>query len=290
MKNLIEKISEIPAISLFSTFSLSVLLVVLVLFPAASQHNEDAYSSKEIEEILVYFEAEGIDLLEKSKKYNFSESVIYFESVSYTKIRESQHLEKEDFEKRILDNVFSNIRSKASRLIRPIIHLSEKYQVDPYWIMAMVWTESHFNHEAKSHVGAAGLMQVMPKTRRYLKRKLHKKGIELESEKSWSEIQEIANGFNKKEEKQIRKILSNLELGIYYIKNLQNRFKDSHYATVAYNMGPTWVSRSISSGEEVASESNKYLAKIKRYYGILTGTAQSSLFLVSQHNYSPYQY
>jgi soluble lytic murein transglycosylase len=43
------------------------------------------------------------------------------------------------------------------------------YASDPALVLAVAKNESHFNHAARSHVGAGGLMQVMPKTAEYVK-------------------------------------------------------------------------------------------------------------------------
>ena len=56
------------------------------------------------------------------------------------------------------------IQKKVKKVIRPVLILCEKHQLDPFWVLSVMWTESHFKHEALSKKGASGLMQLMPQT------------------------------------------------------------------------------------------------------------------------------
>ena len=49
-------------------------------------------------------------------------------------------------------------------LISKIFNYSRMRSLDPFFVMALVRTESNFKAHAKSHVGAMGLMQIMPAT------------------------------------------------------------------------------------------------------------------------------
>lgn len=45
-----------------------------------------------------------------------------------------------------------------------ILKYSKEYNVDPALVATIIYTESHYNPEATSRVGAKGLMQIMPAT------------------------------------------------------------------------------------------------------------------------------
>lgn len=45
-----------------------------------------------------------------------------------------------------------------------IVKYSKQYNVDPTFAAAVIYTESHFNADSVSRVGARGLMQIMPAT------------------------------------------------------------------------------------------------------------------------------
>ncbi len=53
-----------------------------------------------------------------------------------------------------------------------VIRYAQQAGIDPAWAYGIMRQESRFNVGARSHVGAGGLMQIMPKTARYIARKL----------------------------------------------------------------------------------------------------------------------
>jgi len=71
--------------------------------------------------------------------------------------------------------------------------------------------------------------------------------------------------------------LRNLEVGIFYLKNLLEAFNDNHhYATVAYNMGPFWTKGQLKNNLPVG-ENNHYLNKVlKNYFHITKTLSQTS--------------
>ena len=94
----------------------------------------------------------------------------------------------------------------------------QQNQLEEAWVYGLVRQESRFVTQAKSNVGAAGLMQVMPATARWAARKL---------------------GMKDYRHSMIKQTDANLALGTYYMKSVLGWFdNDAVLATAAYNAGP----------------------------------------------------
>lgn len=96
--------------------------------------------------------------------------------------------------------------------------------IDPAFVYGLIRQESRFITDAKSHVGAAGLMQIMPATARWTANRI---------------------GLTNFSGSQIHDININLTLGIAYLKYvLDENEGNPAYAAAAYNAGPhrvrTW--------------------------------------------------
>jgi len=105
-----------------------------------------------------------------------------------------------------------------------------RYNHDPKFILALIFTESEFYNWAVSEKGAKGLMQIMPYVAESLARDL---GIE------WSGDRTLFNPY------------LNIRLGIYYLSQLILDFKDVETALTAYNYGPTYVKSLIERKERI---------------------------------------
>jgi soluble lytic murein transglycosylase-like protein len=93
---------------------------------------------------------------------------------------------------------------------------SEKFGTDPNLIMALCLQESYYNPRAKSRVGATGLMQLMPATGKEIAHKVH--GVFASSD--------------------LENPDTNVELGTYYFRELENLFGGKWQLAVAsYNGG-----------------------------------------------------
>ncbi len=112
----------------------------------------------------------------------------------------------------------------------PVMQHAEKNNIDPAWIYGIMRRESAFSVDIKSPVGATGLMQIMPKTAKYVSKKLGGGNI------SYKKLTQAEN---------------NIELGSAYLNYLNQKYNGNKVlATAAYNAGPSrvdhWVSESLS--------------------------------------------
>ena len=90
--------------------------------------------------------------------------------------------------------------------------------LDKAWVYGLIRQESRFVTVARSHVGASGLMQLMPATAKYVARKI---------------------GMTDFTQSQVNDIQTNILLGTNYLNMVLNTLDGSQtLATAAYNAGP----------------------------------------------------
>lgn len=104
-----------------------------------------------------------------------------------------------------------------------VVSYSRQVGIDPAWAYGIMRQESRFNVGARSHVGAGGLMQIMPETGKYIARKLGEP----------YSASNIANGD------------TNIRYGTFYMSDILNSLGGQPVlATAGYNAGPgkarTW--------------------------------------------------
>ncbi|MFV2058561.1 MAG: transglycosylase SLT domain-containing protein, partial [Thiohalomonadales bacterium] len=104
---------------------------------------------------------------------------------------------------------------------------AQTYGIDISWMYGVARRESAFKVDARSRVGALGLMQLMPGTARLQSRQL---------------------GINKPKMSDLLQPESNIKLGGAYLHQMLLRFEGSQaIATAAYNAGPARVRKWIPS-------------------------------------------
>lgn len=115
----------------------------------------------------------------------------------------------------------------VKKMAYPLEHESEiiKYakmnDLDPYLVCGVIHSESKFDAEAVSKVGAVGLMQIMPDTGSWIAKKM---GLEGYSEEKLKDPE------------------TNIRMGCWYLRYLSDRFDGNLINMLAaYNAGPNRV-------------------------------------------------
>ncbi len=96
--------------------------------------------------------------------------------------------------------------------------IARAYGLDPAWVYGLIRQESRFVMDARSRVGASGLMQLMPATARWVAKKLGRTGFRQ------SDLDDLQ---------------TNLEFGSFYLKQVMDDQDGSAVlASAGYNAGP----------------------------------------------------
>ncbi len=98
-----------------------------------------------------------------------------------------------------------------------IITYADKNKVDPFLIAAIIKNESGFKHQAVSHVGAVGLMQIMPETGRWIASQM---------------------GLSNYQDSDLYTTRTNIRMGCWYVGELDEEFQHNlPLVLMAYNAG-----------------------------------------------------
>ena len=149
-------------------------------------------------------------------------------------------LEQHDFHLRYLAPYRQAVKQNAAQL-----------NLDEAWVLGLIRQESRFIADAKSRVGASGLMQLMPTTAQWVAKKLGLKDWR------WSQVTEVD---------------TNVSLGTWYLRHVLDTLDGQPVlASAAYNAGPgrarAWRSSSAIEGAIYAetipfNETRDYVKKV----------------------------
>lgn len=151
---------------------------------------------------------------------------------------------------------------------KAVVAHSQGVGLDPAYVYGLIRQESRFIMDARSGVGASGLMQVMPATARWTAKKIGMTGFTAD---------------------QINDLDTNITIGTAYLKLALDDFAGSMpLAAAAYNAGPgrprNWRNGPVLDGAiwaenvpftETRDYVKKVLANTTNYAAILTGQPQS---------------
>lgn len=152
--------------------------------------------------------------------------------------------------------------NRAISLRFPLLYRSEvarasmENSIDPAWIFGVMRRESAYIRDVRSGAGAVGLMQLMPRTARYV--------AGLQGHKDWrGDLTESG---------------TNIGLGTFYLRHVMNRFDDHQVlATASYNAGPSRVGKWLQENSMEAdiwidtipyTETRRYVRAVLAYAAI----------------------
>ena len=135
-----------------------------------------------------------------------------------------------------------------------VIDNARRQRINPAWAFAIIRQESAFTEDARSHAGAMGLMQLLPRTAKQVARSLQMR-------------------FRRNE---LLVADTNVRLGMHYFKQINDTFKGNNVlATAAYNAGNyrvrTWLPKTGHIPADVwvesvpFNETRDYLKRVLTY-------------------------
>jgi soluble lytic murein transglycosylase len=164
--------------------------------------------------------------------------------------------------------VFDFVQRYPTPFREAVVRRAGEIGLDPAYVYGLIRQESRFIMDARSHVGASGLMQVMPATARWTARKIGLDGFKVD---------------------QLNDRDTNIAIGTGYLKLVLDDFGGSMpMAAAAYNAGPgrprAWRNGPVMDGAAWAEtvpfqETREYVKKVLSnttfYAAMLTGQPQS---------------
>ena len=168
--------------------------------------------------------------------------------VSFQQKRINELEEKLQIFKAIDDFQIGFNQDEVRNLTDVIYAESKKYQYDPMFILAVILTESSFRRGQRSHVGARGLMQVVPFVGKDVATRA---GVDWEGSQTLYEPE------------------ANIKLGTLHLFEQILKFKDIKEALIAYNVGESRLRSMMRRNRPLPK---RYLNKVMETYQMLKET------------------
>lgn len=158
-----------------------------------------------------------------------------------------------DMRKQILSAVKKSLpkehREFAFEIARTVITEANHHMMDPFFLLAVIKTESHFNLKALGRHGEIGLMQILPETAKWI---APQAGIEV-------------SDLNLEDPK------TNIRIGATYFASLRKSFGGYGARYIgAYNMGSKNVRRLMAMNMDPEVYPGKVLKNYRSFYNTLT--------------------
>jgi soluble lytic murein transglycosylase len=152
-------------------------------------------------------------------------------------------------------------RHHAFEIAHAVIAEANHHKMDPFFLLAVIKTESHFNLVAHGSHGEIGLMQILPRTAAWLAPQagLSSDHLNLEDPSV------------------------NIRIGATYFAHLRKMFEGRALRYVgAYNMGATNVRRLLASNTEPRIYAGRVLGNYRKFYKQLTTSYAPAVMLAQQ--------
>ncbi|MCK5126732.1 MAG: lytic transglycosylase domain-containing protein [candidate division Zixibacteria bacterium] len=165
--------------------------------------------------------------------------------IDYQRDRLTEMEEKLKIFKVIEDFQIGFTEDEKKQLANVIFEESAKYNYDPLLIMSVIITETTFKKGQVSHVGARGIMQLMPSTGQ---------DVAMRSGMQWIGSEQLFDP------------TTNVKLGTLYLFEQILKFKDVRKGIIAYNLGETRLRGRLRANKPLPSG---YFRKIWENYNML---------------------
>lgn len=142
-------------------------------------------------------------------------------------------------------NVPNKYKDRAFEIARAVINEANHHKMDPFFLLAVIKTESHFRIKARGRHGEIGLMQIMPQTAKWIASQagLNPDLINLEDP------------------------ATNIRIGATYFASLRRSFNGAPARYIgAYNMGPGNVRKLAMMNIEPQVYPGKVLRNYRGFY------------------------
>lgn len=122
-------------------------------------------------------------------------------------------------------NLHKKWHKQADKIAGAILRESERHGFDPIFLMAVIQNESSFRLDVRGGAGEIGLMQIMPRTGKWICEKM---------------------GWQWKGERTLQDPVMNIRIGAVFLSMLREKFdRHGQLYLAAYNMGPPGVRRAL---------------------------------------------
>jgi soluble lytic murein transglycosylase-like protein len=135
---------------------------------------------------------------------------------------------------------------------RAVVHEAKRHDLDSTLVLAVIQVESGGFNFATSHVGALGLMQLLPSTAEEFANR---------ADLDWRGTDSLFDP------------VMNVKIGTAYIKHLTDKYGDVSTALAAYNWGPGRIDRRIRKGSSVPSI---YIERVMKAFDVALSRREDS--------------